>query len=215
MPMVSFTLPVDPARLPGSALDSGKNMGDPAISAANSTYKQIKGVFTGRTDAQLWTMIGMTPMIGVNDVATDVFRQADARNVGDFAKQKKLGLLSFWNLQRDRYMGSAYYGLLNVNSGTAVDVQASSLNDGANIHQWTNSTRHLDAMRRASLGTAASADTQGAIVAANARIDAVSRDSIIETLSISNWQAGTGIHCPEFGSLRQTATLRANPGRAR
>lgn len=142
MPMVSFTLPVDPAGLPGSALDSGKNMGDLAISAANSTYKQIKGIFTGRTDAQLWTMIGITPMFGVNDVATEVFRQADAQNLGDFAKQKKPGRLSFWNLQRDRYMGSAYYGRLNVNSGTAVDLQASSLNDGANIHQWTNSTRH-------------------------------------------------------------------------
>ena len=31
-----------------------------------------------------------------------VFRQADAQKVTDFARQKKLGLLSFWNLQRDR-----------------------------------------------------------------------------------------------------------------
>ncbi|SHG47309.1 RICIN domain-containing protein [Massilia sp. CF038] len=126
---VSFTLPVDPAGLPGGALtllrsansagvkvsvvnimamdygaqsSSGRNMGDLAISAANATFGQIKGIFTGRTDAQLWAMIGITPMIGVNDVTSEVFRQADAQKVTDFARQKKLGLLSFWNLQRDR-----------------------------------------------------------------------------------------------------------------
>jgi chitinase len=126
---VSFTLPVDPAGLPASALallrsansagvrvsvvnimamdygaqsSSGKNMGDLAITAANSTFNQIKGIFTGRSDAQLWAMIGITPMIGVNDVTSEVFRQADAQKVTDFARQKQLGLLSFWNIQRDR-----------------------------------------------------------------------------------------------------------------
>ncbi|HEY0065587.1 MAG TPA: RICIN domain-containing protein [Telluria sp.] len=126
---VSFTLPVDPAGLPGGALtllrsansagvkvsvvnimamdygaqsSSGRNMGDLAISAANATFGQIKGIFTGRSDAQLWNMIGITPMIGVNDVQSEVFRQADAQKVTDFARQKNLGLLSFWNLQRDR-----------------------------------------------------------------------------------------------------------------
>ncbi|HEX8611162.1 MAG TPA: RICIN domain-containing protein [Telluria sp.] len=126
---VSFTLPVAPEGLPGSALDllrsannagvkvsmvnvmamdygaqssNGKNMGDLAISAANATFNQIKGIFGGRSDAQLWAMIGVTPMIGVNDVTTEVFRQADAQKLVDFSRQKKLGLLSFWNLQRDR-----------------------------------------------------------------------------------------------------------------
>ena len=126
---VSFTLPVDPSGMPGSAVtllrsannagvkvslvnimtmdygaqaSDGKNMGDLAISAANATFNQIKGVFGGRTDPQLWAMIGITPMIGVNDVTSEVFRQADAQKVVDFARQKKLGLLSFWDLQRDR-----------------------------------------------------------------------------------------------------------------
>lgn len=126
---VSFTLPVDPSGLPGSALtllrgannagvrvdvvnimtmdygaqaSSGKNTGDLAISAANATFTQIKGIFAGRSDAQLWAMIGITPMIGVNDVTSEVFRQADAQKVVAFAQQKKLGLLAFWDLQRDR-----------------------------------------------------------------------------------------------------------------
>ena len=45
-------------------------MGDLAISAANATFTQIKAIFTGKTDAQLWAMIGVTPMIGVNDPQT-------------------------------------------------------------------------------------------------------------------------------------------------
>jgi hypothetical protein len=126
---VSFTLPVDPSGLPASALallrsanaagvkvsvvnimamdygaqsSAGKNMGDLAIAAANASFNQIKGIFGGRSDAQLWAMIGITPMIGVNDVTSEVFRQVDAQKVVDFARQKNIGLLSFWNLQRDR-----------------------------------------------------------------------------------------------------------------
>lgn len=126
---MSFTLPVDPIGLPGSALtllrsaksagvnvsvvnimamdygaqsSSGKKMGDLATSAANATFNQIKGIFTGKTDAQLWFMIGVTPMIGVNDVQSEVFRQSDAQQITDFAKQKGVGLLAYWALQRDR-----------------------------------------------------------------------------------------------------------------
>ncbi len=126
---LSFTLPVDPSGMPAAAVNlvrsahaagvkvsmvnimamdygaqssAGKNMGDLAIAAANATFGQIKGIFSGRSDTQLWSMIGITPMIGVNDVTTEIFRQGDAQKVVDFARQKNLGLLSFWNLQRDR-----------------------------------------------------------------------------------------------------------------
>lgn len=126
---VSFTLPVDPSGMPAAAVNllrsahsagvkvsvvnimtmdygayisNGKNMGDLAIASANATFGQIKTIFPGRSDAQLWAMIGITPMIGVNDVTSEVFRQADAQKVVDFARQRNLGLLSFWNLQRDR-----------------------------------------------------------------------------------------------------------------
>lgn len=139
---VSFTLPVDPTGLPGNAMtllrsaqsagvvtsvvnimtmdygtgsDQGRPMGDLAIMAANATFSQIKGIYTGKTDAQLWAMIGITPMIGVNDVQSEVFRQADAQQVTAFAKEKGLGLLAYWALQRDMPGGSDYndYSLVN------------------------------------------------------------------------------------------------------
>jgi chitinase len=122
---VSFTLPVAPDGLPGdaitllqSAVQAGVNVsmvnimtmdygslggqpfGNVAISSAQGTQQQLKGIFTWLNDAQLWAMIGITPMIGQNDDGT-VFRQADATAVTSFAQQHGIGLLSFWALQRD------------------------------------------------------------------------------------------------------------------
>ena len=91
-------------------------MGELAISAANATFKQIKAIFTGKTDAQLWAMIGVTPMIGVNDTQSEVFRQADATELATFAQQKGLGLLSYWALQRDMPGGSDYNDFSLVNT---------------------------------------------------------------------------------------------------
>ncbi len=140
---VSYTLPVDPTGLPSEALtvirsantagvkvslvnimamdygpdaDQGRAMGDLAISAANATFSQIKAIFTGKTDAQLWAMIGVTPMIGVNDSQNEVFRQADATKLATFAQQKGLGLLSYWALQRDMPGGSDYNDFSLVNT---------------------------------------------------------------------------------------------------
>ncbi len=81
---------------------SGK-MGDYAIQAATSTFNQVKSAYgTSKTDTQMWSLIGVTPMIGMNDVQTEVFDQTEARELLAFAQQKKLGLVSFWSLNRDR-----------------------------------------------------------------------------------------------------------------
>src|SRR6201996_7230083 len=130
---VSFTLPVDPSGLESDALavlrsanstgvnvsmvnvmamdygDASTTMGARAISAATGTFNQIKTIFTGKSDAALWAMIGVTPMIGVNDTQTEVFRQADATQLTTFAQQKGLGLLSYWALQRDMPGGGSDY----------------------------------------------------------------------------------------------------------
>ena len=90
---------------------SGK-MGDYAIQAAASTFAQMQGVYGAtKTDTQLWSMIGITPMIGVNDVTTEVFDQTEAREVVAFAQQRKIGMLGFWSMNRDvagtRFTGQA------------------------------------------------------------------------------------------------------------
>ena len=125
---VSFTLPVDTGSLPGDAVTllksasaagvkvsmvnimtmdygasnvSGRTMGSVAVSGAQGTEKQLKSIFTGRTDAQLYAMIGITPMIGQNDDGTR-FQPSDATTITQFAMTNGVGLLSYWALQRDQ-----------------------------------------------------------------------------------------------------------------
>ena len=48
--------------------------------------------------------IGVTPMIGVNDVESEVFRQADARQVGAWAAATPwVRWTAFWSVGRDNY----------------------------------------------------------------------------------------------------------------
>ncbi len=78
------------------------HMGDYAIQAATSTFNQLGTLYgTSKTDAQLWNMVGVTPMIGQNDAPTEVFTQADAQQLLAFAQQNGLGELSMWSLTRD------------------------------------------------------------------------------------------------------------------
>ena len=137
---VSYTLPVDPGGLPPEAVtvvrsaaqagvnvsvvnimamdygDASTTMGQRAINGATGTFNQIRPIFTGKTDAQLWAMIGVTPMIGVNDTQSEVFRQADATQLATFAQQKGLGLLSYWAMQRDMPGGSDFNDFSLVNT---------------------------------------------------------------------------------------------------
>ncbi|MFD8979886.1 cellulose binding domain-containing protein [Streptomyces sp. NPDC059564] len=123
---VAFTLPVMPEGLtqPGVALlaDARKNgvridavnimamdygpaysgdMGQYAIQAATATQAQIKGVL-GLSDQAAWKAVAVTPMIGVNDVATEVFTVSDATQLAEFAAAKGIGRLAMWSGTRDK-----------------------------------------------------------------------------------------------------------------
>ncbi|WP_327246209.1 glycoside hydrolase family 18 protein [Streptomyces sp. NBC_01320] len=123
---VSFTLPVMPEGLtqPGVDLiaDAKKNgvkvgavnimamdygapysgdMGAYAIQAATATQAQIKGVL-GLSDTAAWKAVAVTPMIGVNDVSTEIFKVEDAAQLVQFAQQKGLGRLAMWSGTRDK-----------------------------------------------------------------------------------------------------------------
>ena len=52
-------------------------------------------------DAQGWAKVGITPMIGQNDVPAEQFTLADAAAVNDFARAHGVGQLSMWSLNRD------------------------------------------------------------------------------------------------------------------
>ncbi|MFM2105024.1 MAG: hypothetical protein RL338_56 [Chloroflexota bacterium] len=90
----------------GAAPNPDGQMGKYAIDAATSTHAQLRTLYANagqaRTDAELWRLVAVTPMIGVNDVTTEIFRPADAVQLRDFAISKDLRWLSFWSAARDR-----------------------------------------------------------------------------------------------------------------
>jgi hypothetical protein len=85
----------------GETISTGRRMGEMAISAVNACHKQLKTLLPALADSELYAMIGATPMIGQNDVSSEVFSLDDARTLIDFAKTKHLGLVAFWAIQRD------------------------------------------------------------------------------------------------------------------
>ncbi|PSM43801.1 sugar hydrolase [Streptomyces dioscori] len=123
---VSFTLPVMPegltqdgvslladAKANGVGIDTvnimamdygpaySDDMGTYAEQAATATQAQIKGVL-GLSDAAAWKAVAVTPMIGVNDVASEIFKVEDATQLVNFAESKGLGWLSLWSATRDK-----------------------------------------------------------------------------------------------------------------
>jgi len=79
----------------GSANDNGGQMGLSAIQAAQNVNTQIQS-------AGLTATVGVTPMIGVNDVNTEIFRLSDAQMLLDFANSNSfVSRLSFWSVARD------------------------------------------------------------------------------------------------------------------
>jgi chitinase len=75
-----------------------------AIGSLNGALTQIKTIIPTLTDQQGWAMLAACPDIGQND-DTEIFTLADAQTLADFAIQKKLGLVTFWNIQRDQTCG--------------------------------------------------------------------------------------------------------------
>jgi chitinase len=89
----------------GAAPSPKGRMAAYAIAAAGAVHDQLKTLFAQKrvksTDAVIWSAIGVTPMIGINDTQTEVFDPPAAKQLLAFADQKKLGLLCFWSLTRD------------------------------------------------------------------------------------------------------------------
>jgi hypothetical protein len=132
---VDFTLPVDPTGLPSNAVNllndaksngvkvnlvnimtmdfgDGENALNDAKSAANGTHSQLGSIFGG-TSAQLWNMIGLTPIAGQND-DNEFFSQSDASNLESFAAANGVQELAFWEVDSyDKATGYAYSRIFN------------------------------------------------------------------------------------------------------
>jgi hypothetical protein len=80
-----------------------RDLGAAAISAAQGLFGQLKNLYPGKTDAQLWALEGNTIMPGLDDYPrkTEVTYPADAQRLVDFARSVGINTLSMWAIQRD------------------------------------------------------------------------------------------------------------------
>jgi chitinase len=69
------------------------------------------------TGAQVWRRMGVTVLIGQNDVAGERFSVAAAQGLVGFARRVRLGRVSMWSLNRDVQCGSTF-PQIGVNSNT-------------------------------------------------------------------------------------------------
>ncbi|MGW2485815.1 carbohydrate binding domain-containing protein [Streptomyces sp. NPDC001606] len=70
--------------------------------AASGLHGQLASLYPNLSDSQLWGMIGVTEMPGVDDYGpAETFTTADATTVYDWAVARGINTLSFWALQRD------------------------------------------------------------------------------------------------------------------
>lgn len=97
---------------------SPATMGQAVIDAARSTVAQLATVYPNKTQAQLYGMMGLTPMIGINDDSS-TFTLADAKTVADFAAANGVGLLAYWAFHRDQNQAGAGTYPITTYSGVA------------------------------------------------------------------------------------------------
>ena len=70
--------------------------------AANGLFSQLQALYPKTPARQLWHMIGVTEMPGIDDFGPDeTFSTANAVTILNWARHQGLGLISFWALQRD------------------------------------------------------------------------------------------------------------------
>ena len=79
----------------GTSVDNNGQMGLSAIQASEATQQQLASIGMN-------AKIGITPMIGVNDIASEVFKLSDAQMLVDYAKNDPdVAMLSMWSVARD------------------------------------------------------------------------------------------------------------------
>jgi chitinase len=106
-----------------SAPNPVNNMGEYAIQAGESLHNQLTLIYHEfnqyLTADEIWQKIGITPMIGMNDVTTEIFNLEDAQQLREFGLEVNLNQLSIWSANRDKQCAE---GELN-----NVDISCSSI----------------------------------------------------------------------------------------
>jgi chitinase len=73
-----------------------------SMTAAQHLYDTLHQLYPAKSAHQLWSMMGVTEMIGIDDFGPpEIFTAADATAIEHWAVTRHLAELSFWALERD------------------------------------------------------------------------------------------------------------------
>jgi len=93
----------------GDSRPEGMSLLEASMEAAEATHAQLAGLYAkagmSLDDRAIWSRMGLTPMIGHNDLAGEVTDLATARGLNGFAREHGIARLSMWSLNRDRSCG--------------------------------------------------------------------------------------------------------------
>lgn len=76
-------------------------MGKNAIDAGTALFGQLGQLYPSKTTAQRWATVGVTPMIGMNDVSPEIFTLQDAAQLAAWARSHGVGEVAMWSVGRD------------------------------------------------------------------------------------------------------------------
>jgi len=103
---------------------NGTTMLDLVEGSADSTATQLTrmlsryGIHVSKT--RIWRLLGVTVMIGQNNIGGERFTTADAQGLASFAKTNHLARLSMWSINRDQPCATTFGAeLSNTCSGTS------------------------------------------------------------------------------------------------
>ncbi|MBP1234742.1 chitinase [Arthrobacter sp. PvP102] len=117
----------------GASRSSSQGMLDAAKAAAAATHDQLGIVYqrtgTNLSREQVWKKIGLTPMIGRNDLPGEVFELDAARDLKDYAVELGIQRLSMWSLNRDATCPSSEEGPTASFTCSGVDQGSSRFSD--------------------------------------------------------------------------------------
>jgi hypothetical protein len=83
-------------------LGTAQDMVADTETAAAGLYGQLQTLYPAASSRQLWHMIGITEMPGIDDYGPDeTFSTTNAVTILRWAQQQGIGMISFWALQRD------------------------------------------------------------------------------------------------------------------
>ncbi|WP_062133935.1 chitinase [Demequina aestuarii] len=89
----------------GVPTTASKPQSDAVIESATALQQQVSDlhqqVGISLSETQAWGKVGITPMIGQNDIPNERFTLADAAVINQFARDTGVGLVSMWSLNRD------------------------------------------------------------------------------------------------------------------